>query len=337
MISIAVSMSVLAVLAAIVFDTRLVDPDGFIGPSYLRLPTILGLAFAIDLVPRTLWVSRGHPKRMRAAFLDRLHDHWTRDRMALVVSGLLCFYFTYVSYRNLKSQLPAIEGRHHIFDRELNIIDRALFLGHQPAVVLHSAFGSGLSAEVFSTVYLWFLPLVPLALTAWLIWSRNLGFGYWFATSQCIAWTLGTISYYALPTSGPGIFYPWLYGTVNDTAAAKLMTSLQFGRFPVLNDTADASLQSVAGFASLHCAITLLVAMMIQYTVRNRLLRVVFWVNFCLTCVATLYFGWHYVADDIAGIAIALVSFYVGGWASNQSFVRHRRSEEPARERVTTM
>src|SRR3954470_11147129 len=123
MISIAVSMSVLAILAAIVFDTRLVDPDGFIGPSYLRLPTILGLAFAIDLVPRTLWVSRGHPRRMRSAFLDRVHDHWTRERMALVVSGLLCFYFTYVSYRNLKSQLPAIEGRHHIFDRELNIID----------------------------------------------------------------------------------------------------------------------------------------------------------------------------------------------------------------------
>jgi hypothetical protein len=60
-------------------------------------------------------------------------------------------------------------------------------------------------------------------------------------------------------------------------------------------------------------------------------------VNFCLTCVATLYFGWHYVADDIAGIAIALVSFYVGGWASNQSFARHRPSDEPARERVTTM
>jgi membrane-associated phospholipid phosphatase len=76
---------------------------------------------------------------------------------------------------------------------------------------------------------------------------------------------------------------------------------------------------------------------MIQYTVRNRVLKIVFWVNFGLTCVATLYFGWHYVADDIAGIAIALVSFYVGGWASNQSFERHRRSEEPALERVTTL
>jgi PAP2 superfamily len=177
---------------------------------------------------------------------------------------------------------------------------------------------------------------VPLALTAWLIWSRNLGFGYWFATSQCIAWTLGTISYYALPTLGPGINYPWLYATVDDTAAGHLMTSLGDSRIFVVNSASD-SLQSVAGFASLHCAITLLVAMMIQYTVRNRLLKLVFWVNFCLTCVATLYLGWHYVVDDIAGIAIALVAFYVGGWASNQSFARYRSSDAPTRERVTTM
>jgi hypothetical protein len=192
------------------------------------------------------------------------------------------------------------------------------------------------AAEVLSTIYLWFLPLVPLALTAWLIWSRNLGFGYWFATSQCIAWTLGTISYYALPTLGPGINYPWLYDTVDDTAAGHLMKSLGDSRIFVVNSASD-SLQSVAGFASLHCAITLLVAMMIQYTVRNRVLRIVFWVNFLLTCVATLYFGWHYVADDIAGIAIALVAFYVGGWASNQSFARHRPSEEFRPERVTTV
>jgi len=224
----------------------------------------------------------------------------------MCIRDRLSFYVTYVSYRNLKSMLPFVEGKHHGYDRELAIVDQALFLGHQPAVLLHNLLGSGIAAEVLSTVYLWFLPLVPLALTAWLIWSRNLGFGYWFATSQCIAWTLGTVSYYALPTLGPGINYPWLYDTVDDTAAGHLMKSLGDSRLFVVN-SASHSLQSVAGFASLHCAITLLVAMMIQYTVRSRILKIVFWVNFCLTCVATLYFGWHYVADDIAGVAIALV------------------------------
>jgi hypothetical protein len=339
---VAVSMGLLAVLGAIVFDAKLVDPDGFIGPSYLRLPIVVGIGFAIDLLPRTLWVSRLNPKRMPGVFRDRWRTHWTRDRATLVVSGILSFYITYVSYRNLKSQLPFIEGRGHKFDRELFSLDRALFLGHEPAIVLHHLLGDGFSAEFLSSVYLWFLPLVPFALAVWLVWSRNLGYGYWFATSQCLAWTLGTVSYYALPTLGPGFQHPWLYTTIDDTAAGHLMNSLADSRVWAINTSSPQllditnTLSGVAGFARLHIAITLLVALMIQYTTTVRWLKVVFWVNTCVTAVATLYFGWHYVADDVAGVAIALFSFYVGGWASGQSFTRHRVPErEPVK--VTTM
>jgi PAP2 superfamily protein len=342
MVSIAVGMGLLAILAAVVFGHPLVDPDGFIGPSYLRLPTVLALGFGIDLVPRTLWFSRLNPRRMPAIFRQRLRTHWTRPRVVLVVLGILSFYVTYVSYRNLKSQLPFIEGKDHKFDRELFIIDKALFLGHEPAIVLHHLLGDGFSAEFLSTVYLWFLPLVPLALAGWLVWSRNLGYGYWFATSQCLAWTLGTISYYALPTLGPGFQHPWLYQTIDDTNAGRLMDSLANSRVWAVNTTADSlrdstsTLSGVAGFASLHVAITLLVALMIQYTTTMRWLKIAFWINTSITAVATLYFGWHYVADDLAGVAIALFSFYVGGWASGQSFARHRAVEE-RREEVTTV
>jgi hypothetical protein len=342
MVSIAVGMGVLAVLGAVIFDAKLVDPDGFIGPSYLRLPTVVALGFAIDLIPRTLWVSRLDPRRMPGVFRQRLHTHWTRERVVLVVSGILCFYVTYVSYRNLKSQLPFIEGKDHKFDRELFSLDKALFLGHEPAIVLHNLLGDGISAEFLSSVYLWFLPLVPLALAVWLVWSRNLGFGYWFAVSQCVAWTLGTVSYYALPTLGPGFQHPWLYQTIDDTAAGRLMNSLANSRVWAVN-TSSASLMDitnflsgVAGFASLHIAITLLVALMIQYTTTMRWLKIVFWVNASFTAVATLYFGWHYVADDIAGVAIALVSFYVGAWASGQSITRQRVVDRELEE-VTTM
>jgi hypothetical protein len=331
--SIAVAMGLLAVIGAVVFDAKLVDPDGFIGPSYLRLPTILALGFGIDLVPRTLWFSRLNPRRMPEVFRERVRTHWTKDRMILVVSGILSFYVTYVSYRNLKSQLPFILGHDYKFDRPLFSLDKAVFLGHEPAIVLHNLLGDGISAEFLSSVYLWFLPLVPLALAVWLVWSRNLGFGYWFACSQCIAWTLGTISYFALPTLGPGFQHPWLYQTVEDTAAGHLMNSLANSRVWAVNTSAPSlqsltnTLSGVAGFASLHVAITLLVALMIQYTTRMRWLKIVFWVNTCCTAVSTLYFGWHYVADDIAGVAIALVSFYVGGWASGQSFARYRVAE----------
>ena len=88
-------------------------------------------------------------------------------------------------------------------------------------------------------------------------------------------------------------------------------------------------MQSVAGFASLHTAITLLVALMVQYTVRNRYLRTAVWANFVITVIATLYFGWHYIADDIGGVVIAVLAVWLGGIATGQKFDRWGRSVRP--------
>jgi membrane-associated phospholipid phosphatase len=328
LIASAVLMGGLAIVASQVLDRPLSDPEGsFLGPSYIRLPLLLLGALLLDLVPVIVTQAKLNPTVIPGVVRTRLRTHWTKERMTLVALGIICFYAVYVSYRNLKSFLPfIIETK---YDRELHLIDRALFFGHEPATVLHAMFGTTVSPWVLSYVYLWFLPLVPLALTAWLVWSRNLSFGYWFATSQCIAWTLGTASYYALPTLGPGFEYVALYNDLPDTPTSALMESLAYGRANVVNDFVDGAVQSVAGFASLHCAITLLVALMVQYTLRQRWLKILFWVNFALTVVATLYFGWHYVADDIAGVMIAFVSFYLGGLASGQKFQRGGLASHP--------
>jgi len=334
----AVVMGGLAVIASLYLDRTLSDPEGsFLGPSYIRLPLLMLGALMLDLVPRTLWFSRLRPQAMPQLVRDRLRQHWTAERVKLVALGIFCFYIVYVSYRNLKSFLPFLrpdpdapagEIKALSYDRELHLLDRVLFFGHEPAAVVQGLLGENFSAHFLSYVYLWFLPLVPLALTAWLVWSRNMSFGYWFATSQCIAWTLGTLSYYALPTLGPGLAYPQYYTEV-DTPATGLMDALVNGRQQVLYSGIDGAVQSVAGFASLHTAITLLVALMVQYTLRSRALKIVFWLNFAITVVATIYFGWHYVADDVAGVGIALIAFYLGGLASGQKFDRRGLGSYP--------
>ncbi len=325
----AVLMGGLAVIAALVYDKRLADPEGsFLGPSWLRLPLLLTGALALDLLPRTLWYSKLDPRAMLPIVRARLRQHWNRERLTLVALGIICFYVVYVSYRNLKSFLPFVMGPTK-YDRELHILDRALFFGNEPATVLHAVLGTDVTAWGLSYIYLWFLPLVPLGLTAWLVWSRNLSIGYWFATSQCVAWTLGTLSYYALPTLGPGFRYVQLYTDLAHTPTTSLMDSLFYARQDVVNGGVEGAVQSVAGFASLHTAITLLFALMVQYTLRSRILKAVFWTNFGLTIVATLYFGWHYVADDVAGIMIALIAFYLGGVASGQKFEHHGLASHP--------
>ena len=328
LVGIAVVMGALAIVTALGLDKSLADPDGFLGPSWARLPLLVGGAFLADLLPRTLWLSRMKPAAMKPIFLERVRGHWTRERMTLVLMGVVCFYVTYVSYRNLKSFLPFVLSDHK-YDRELHLLDRMILFGHDPGVLMHDLLGTGITAWVLSFVYLWFLPLVPLALTAWLVWSRNLTFGYWFATSQVIAWALGTLSYYALPTLGPGFEYSAPYFSLADTPTSALMESLSNTRHEVMISGVEGVVQSVAGFASLHCAITLLVALMVQFTLHSKVLKWVFWVNFGLTVVATVYFGWHYIADDVAGIMIAFISFYVGGIASGQKFDHHGLASHP--------
>jgi len=317
----AAGMAAWAITEAIILDKKLVDPEGsFLGPSYIRLPILLLGALLLDLLPLAVFVNLRTPKKIPAAVRLRLRTHWTRERITLVASGITSFYIVYVTYRNIKSFLPfVIETK---YDRELHLLDHALLFGHDPATVLHTVLGTGISAYVLSFVYLWFLPMVPLVVTAWVVWARNLSYGYWFVTSQCLAWVLGTISYYALPTLGPGFRYVQLYTDLPHTPSEQLMDSLDFTRDYVVTGSLSNAVQSVAGFASLHCGITMLVALMVQYTIEIKWLRIAVWVNFCITAVATIYFGWHYLADDVAGVLIALISFYVGGLASGQKFGR---------------
>ena len=315
----------------------------------LRALTVLIAAVAVDLVVGTILTKRGELFRrgdegseesplakLRAGALDRWRTRWTRERARLVAVGMLFFYLTYVCYRNLKSDLPFVRPDPHrepgsvkalSYDRELHVMDRVLFFGNDPSDVLHTVLGTTVTAHVLSQIYLTYLPLVILLVVVWLVWSRNVSFGYWFVTSQVVAWTLGTASYYLLPTLGPGIEYASEYEGLSHTPTTDLMVSITYGRAGVLYDsTVEGALNSVAGFASLHVTITVLWALMVQYTVRSRILKWIFWVNAGLTVVATIYFGWHYVADDMAGIAIAIFSFYVGGIASGQKFDRGMKS-----------
>ena len=41
-----------------------------------------------------------------------------------------------------------------------------------------------------------------------------------------------------------------------------------------------------------------------------RWLRIALWTFLGLTVLATVYFGWHYVVDDVAGVAIAFAGVY---------------------------
>ena len=77
------------------------------------------------------------------------------------------------------------------------------------------------------------------------------------------------------------------------------------------NPGAGDAFSSLSAFASLHTAFTFLI-LLSAYVYRLRLLSIVIAVYFAGVVVATIYFGWHFVLDDIAGCAMAALALYLG-------------------------
>ena len=196
-------MGIVAFIAAGRSTSRSRDPDGFLGPAWVRLPLLVLGAFVVDVVPRSLWRPRGSLGRCPGRGAALIKEHWTRERIALVAIGLTCFYVTYVSYRNLKNGLPSC------FHEDTRSTTRAAHDG--PVAVVRQRAGApccttcsaAISAHVLAFVYLLFLPMAPISVVVWLVWSRNVTYGYWYVTANCLCWTLGTASYYAIPSLGP--------------------------------------------------------------------------------------------------------------------------------------
>jgi membrane-associated phospholipid phosphatase len=260
-----------------------------------------------------------------------IRDRWTGQRTVLVAVGLASFYATYVAYRNLKGALPFVRERLH--DAMLLDLDRAMLFGNDPSTVLHTVLGTGVAAHVLSFGYLLFLAFVPLSLGAALVWARNVRTGAFYVTALCLNWLLGTLSYYLLPSLGPVFVRPSLFEDLPETGVAALQRSLLEARLEVLADPAGASaIQGIAGFASLHVSIVFTGALVVHMLGLHRLLRWSMWGFLVLTVVSTVYFGWHYLIDDVAGLLIGAGAVWLAARATGDRRARHEQAAAPSDE-----
>jgi membrane-associated phospholipid phosphatase len=325
-VGLALSVGLLAWVGSYRLDLPLRDPDGLAGPAYVRLPLIVIIFFLSDVVPRCLIKNRGF-KNFVPSFKAYTKERWTRSRIALVGVGLSSFYVVYVSYRNIKGFLPFVRTD-TLYDSTLHKLDIALMFGHDPAVVLHHVLGTGISAHVLSYIYIMFLTFVPVSLGAALVWSKNVATGFWYVTALCINWVLGALSYYWLPSLGP--FYKnGAFNELPETGVTALQRGLAAGRQRVLEDPhSTTSIQSVAAFASLHVSIIFTAALICHYVIQSRWVRWTMWIYFVLTAISTVYFGWHYLLDDIAGLAIGWIAVWIGAKTTGHTMGVQRHQVE---------
>ncbi len=316
-----------AVGMALATGLPLRDPDGLLGPSYVRLPLIVGGMIALDLLPRAAMRARS-ARRMPVAVVTVFREKWPWSRLAVVAAGLASFYITYVAYRNLKSFLPFV--RKDLVDYELVASDLWLAGGNHPAEVLHNLLGTGVTAQVLSFVYVFFLFFVPFSLAAALVWSDKISQGAWYVSALSFNWILGTASYYALPSLGPIYVERFRFEGLPSTGVSGLQRALLRNRVEVLSDPqATQSVQGIAAFASLHVSIVFTAALIAHLVGLPRLVRWALWVFVGMTAVATVYFGWHYLVDVFAGLAVGAIAVGLGYLAVRR---RHHVSSERVHE-----
>lgn len=293
------------------------DPDGFLGPSYVRLPLIALVFVVADVVPRVA-LKRPFPRDVLGMAARVLRERWSGPRVAVTAAGLAVFYLAYVAYRNFKSFLPFLQERRE--DVLLLASDRWLTGGPYPGDVLQTILGTGASASVLSAVYMFYMLFVPLSLAAALIWFDNLSLGAWYVTALSINWLLGAVSYYALPSLGPIYVHPEAFADLPDTAVEGLQEALWRHRVEVLADPhATQNVHGIAAFASLHVSVVFTAALVAQLARLPKLVRWSLWAFVALTSIATVYFGWHYVIDVPAGFAIGGLSVWLAALAVGRS------------------
>jgi hypothetical protein len=151
--------------------------------------------------------------------------------------------------------------------------------------------------------------------------------GFWYVTALCLNWPLGVLSYYLLPSLGPAFAYSYLYEGLPQTGVMNLQESLLNNRLNILaNPEVSTSIQGIAGFASLHVSVVFTAALFCHRAASPRVLRWLLWGYLVLTVLSTIYFGWHYILDDIAGFAIGWLCVAVGQRVTgSEPAVRGRR------------
>lgn len=280
------------------------DPDHVVGKRLTMVGCLVLLLVVLDVVVRAGRHARTF-KPSRAAIASVLRERWNRHRGIAVASALVGFYVTYLAYRNLKSIVPLLRPGDS-FDRQLGDLDRAFFAGHDPADLLHSLLGTGVVAEVLSVVYVIFIFFLPVSLALALVFSPDLPGGIFYATALSINWGLGAASYFMLPSVGPIFAAPAGFADLPATEASRLQGMMLDQRADFLRDPAAAdAAQNIAAFASLHIAMIFTAALAAHMLGLGRRLRIGLWTLFALSAVATIYLGWHYVIDDLAGLLIA--------------------------------
>ncbi len=304
------------------------DPDN-VAAGYLAL---VGASVAL-LVGLDIWARAARRTRTWRPARDAMRavqrERWTRHRGISVAAALVSFYVTYLAYRNLKGVIPMLRPD-ELFDSQLAAVDRALFAGRDPATLLHDVLGGGLMTHALSSLYVAFIVFLPLSLAVALVFARDLSTTLFYATALSVNWVLGAASYFVWPALGPAYADAGLFAHLPRSEVTHLQQILLDDRVAWLRDPTTATPQAIAAFASLHVAMSFTALLAAHLLGLSRRLKIALWAWMVVTLISTIYLGWHYVVDDVAGLAIGAAALWLAKLMTGFDWREARRRQQAA-------
>ena len=101
-----------------------------------------------------------------------------------------------------------------------------MFVGHDPADLLHTRPRRRDPTHVLSTAYAAFIVFLPLSLAVALVFSRDIRAGLFYATALSVNWVLGAASYFLLPSLGPIYYEPKAFAHLPHSEVTRLQDML---------------------------------------------------------------------------------------------------------------
>jgi hypothetical protein len=212
--------------------------------------------------------------------------------------GVALLFINLTLYTNLKVRIPFINST--VGDPSFIALDRAMF-GNLPAVIerwfQHSPAVQAYFTKVYMHDYMWMVVL------AFIFYVRRDRFSLrWLFASVTLVYILGVLITMLYPSYGPCFLEPGRFGTQANLAGfydLSVKTVHAEGAFRA------AAFMGIAAFPSLHVAHMVILVMIAWRTFPLYSLWMV-WMT-TATTIATIGFGWHYIADALGGLVLAVL------------------------------
>lgn len=222
-----------------------------------------------------------------------------------VVETLRCFHavaLVLLCFAHLKHLIPYVNAA--VWDKPLLILDQMIMGSGLFPALIPDGIAEALT-QLLSVSYQTFYFYMSFVICLFLV-QPNTSLRQEFALSYGLLWMLAIPLIYALPTWGPCFYAPHLFENIPPSAMTEIQHALWTSKERLVSHPLNSNyIYAISGFPSLHLGLLLLGSCYLRSF--QTLLFSLSVVILSLTFLATLYFGWHYLADDLAAVPYCMV------------------------------